>query len=639
MDKLHFQIVPSRLLLPHLLSWNETNWLKALRQAFHSLLIWGDAMKLCVGKRILTTILFICALVVILTPEATVNAQMKYKPEHPDVRRMCDAAASYLNFATRDNKRGALSALAVLQYYKRYEQRVPKDNEYIKSVVENIAAAFPGPGFDYEEARENENILVQTEIYYPCLAMILLAEYDSKKYKPEIKQFLNMLKRRQRPNGAFTYRSQPNSGDTSQTQFAALAMSVAKTHGFNVDIEMAKKTLDWLCVSQQGGGQWIYKLVYGNGSTGAGRPDPSSRNNNPSPSMQAAGLGSCYLLADFLQLNKRAKSMSKAMAKDIGLPRTVTIYVKPIDGEGALRNKTGPLTNFDRGKLNSATRSGNTAMISMFTPKARRWNYYHLYAVERYAYFREQTEGDMRGLEDWYDQVIDQMKQDQKDDGSFPTDDLEVTVDATAFALLFMVRSSEVINLPITAGEARGGRGFETDTILVQDRNGGVTSVDAEKNLGDLLSMLKDGATDEQMQQLSASLKKQIVEFRKKDDKDRGQIKAFLRSMIGAKNYYRRLIAVRFLAGEQDMDNAPALIYALGDPDFRIAIEAHNGLRLISRKIDSLKVSSLTEKNAVRPPGVLKEKEKNGLVIEFAGLKEKWTEWLLKIRPGAELLD
>ena len=590
------------------------------------------------GKPILLRFLpcFLCAVVAFFP--ATISAQTKYTPEHPDVRAMCDAAAKKVEFSTRDNKHGALGALALLEYYKRYEQRVPKENQYIAGVVASIAADFPEPGTDLSGAERNANILVQQELYYPSLALILLAEFDAKEYKSEIKALLEMFKRRQRPNGAFTYRNQPNSGDTSQTQFAALAMSVAKTHGFNVDVEMAKKALDWFCTSQRQGGQWLYKLVYSGGAQG--RPDPTA-NNTPGLSMQAAGLGSCYLLADFLQLSKRVKTVGKASGKDIGLPRTVTIYVKPVDGEGSLLNKTGPLTTFDRGKLNSATRSGNANLIANFSPKLRRWNYYYLYAIERYAYFREQTEGDMRGLEDWYDQVIDQMKQDQQADGSFPRDQdkYESSVDATAFALLFMVRSSEVINIPLTAGKALGGKGFKQDVLLIQSKRGLVKSVEAEKNLDDLIGALKDGVSQEQLEELSNSLKKQVVEFRKKGDKDRGEIKAFLRSMIGAKNYYRRLIAVRFLAGEQDMDNAPALIYALGDPDFRIAIEAHNGLRLISRRIDTLKVSPLTERNAVRPPGILKEEEKSDLAIEFGSVKKKWTDWFLKIRPGAELLD
>ena len=111
--------------------------------------------------------------------------------------------------------------------------------------------------------------------------------------------------------------------------------------------------------------------------------------------------------------------------------------------------------------------------------------------------------------------------------------------------------------------------------------------------------------------------------------------------MIGHREYYRRLIAVRFLAGEQDMDNVPALLYALGDPDYRICLEAHNGLRLISRKIDSMTISEATKRNAKRYPGILKDEPENAgnVRIEFDSMKKKWTEWFLKIRPGAELLD
>ena len=109
--------------------------------------------------------------------------------------------------------------------------------------------------------------------------------------------------------------------------------------------------------------------------------------------------------------------------------------------------------------------------------------------------------------------------------------------------------------------------------------------------------------------------------------------------MIRARDYFRRLIAVRFLAGEQDMNNVPALLYALGDPDLRICVEAHDGLRLISRKIDSMTISEKTRTNGLRDPDVLTAKESSECRVEFDQMKEQWTEWFLKIRPGAELLD
>ncbi len=60
---------------------------------------------------------------------------------------------------------------------------------------------------------------------------------------------------------------------------------------------------------------------------------------------------------------------------------------------------------------------------------------------------------------------------------------------------------------------------------------------------------------------------------------------------------------------------------------------------MISRRIDSLSVDDLTEQNAQRDPGVLTAEEKVSLRLEFDRVKEQWTEWFLKIRPDAELLD
>ena len=564
------------------------------------------------------------------------QAQKKYFPDHPDVKKMCDKAMNVLakSEAIAPGSRGsgaaALRALAIIQYHKRYNQRVPKDHPYVERAVEHVLGEFPKGG-----ESNKKSIIDEAEMYYPCLAMILLAEYDAQKYKSQIKTILKMIKDRQLSHGGHSYKHEPQNGDTSQTQFVALALSVAKTHGFNFNVEVAQRSLDWFVKSQKPNGNWVYKPNFANNPNGKdGGP--------PSLSMQAAGASSVYLLADVLQLFKRVKSLDKTLSGSEGLPGNVRIHVKPVDDdEGQAFRGQGPLAKFDRGRLSGATNKGNATMARMFSPKSSSWQYYYLYAVERYAYFREQAEGNLKGMDDWYDRTIEFMKKSQANDGGFPPlgTKTEKTPIGTAFAVLVMVRSSEVINLPPTGSELKGGEGFKSDTVLRQGKNGEIKSLEAEKNLADTLELMKAGATDEQLREVAQTLKKQIVEFRTKSDKSRGKTNAFLRSMVKANNYYRRLIAVRFLAGEQDMDNVPALIYALGDPDFRIAIEAHDGLRLISRKIDSLTVSSRTRTNAKRPLKVLSGEEKSLLVSEFALVKKNWTDWFLKIRPGAELFD
>lgn len=541
---------------------------------------------------------------------------------------MADQAAAALN-AGGEIGPATLAALALTQHAKRYTGRVPKDHPGINGTVNRLLKMFPGGGDD-------NDILNQSECYFPALATILLAEVDSEKYKNEITQLLKSFEDRQRPTGAFTYLGQPATGDTSQTQFAALAMWAAKSHGFNVNVEMGRKTLAWLCQVHGGSGVWRYKY-YNNGQV----------DGDATLSMEAAGLSTVYLLADFLQLYQRRKDLSKSLDGEVGLPKTVSIYVKPLDGDESIQNKSGPLANFDRGLLNSTVAAGNASFSSRFeyaTPNGN-YNYYYLYALERYGYFREQAEGDTGSgvFRDWYDKGIDFLKSKQSQGGGFSGTGLETNQIATAFALLFMVRSSEIINMPPADSDLLGGQGFQEGATLRDSGNGRMQSVRAEQNLQDLLNMLEDNkqASEAQLAEISQSLKKQIVEFRQKDDRSRGEIKSFLRSMVGAKNYFRRLIAVRFLAGEQDMDNVPALIYALSDPDFRIALEAHNGLRLISRKLDSMKLSDTTLQNATRDPDVIKQSPEleNQMRIDFQNMEKRWTDWFLRIRPNAELLN
>ena len=559
-------------------------------------------------------------LIVGLLFSAQTVAQVRYSPEHPEVKEMADKAVKWLTISG-DVGEATLASIAVIQYHKRYNNQVPKIAA-IDNTIRKIQGMF-NPNSTGDAPMYN-----QGECYFMALAVILLCEYDAVKYEKEIKELLEIFKDRQTPGGYFTYLGQDGSADTSQTQFACLAMWVAKTKGFNVDLEMAQKTLNWLCRVHNGSGQWSYRFVGTSPSSGS------------TLSMQAAGLSSAYLMADMLQLNGRRKDMTKSSGGEIGFPRTVRIYVPPKDDGGNIR-KDGPLVKFDRGLLNNTFNAGNRSLAGRFSYSLRSWNYYYLYAVERYAYFREQAEGDPGSeFKEWYDNGIDYMKTTQNDEGSFPAQQLETKQIATAFAILFLVRSSEVINLPPADSRLNGIGSFATDANI-QDDNGDMREIRAEQDLQDMLDMLKDDkkASQAQLARINEALKKQISEFRQKDDKSRGEIKSFLRSMVGAKDYYRRLIAVRFLAGEQDMENVPALIYALGDPDFRVCIEAHDGLRLISRKIDTMKLTPTTVKNARRDPDVIeKEGLEDDMRTEFRTMEKKWTAWFKKIRPDAELL-
>lgn len=572
------------------------------------------------------------AVVLLSSFPVQVGAQTKYYPDHDDVIAIIKKSMAFLEKEPPQGDLGQLSlaALAIVQAQKRYYQEVNKDHPVIRKATEALLKEL--------KQTESTHLHDLNEVYIPAMATILLSEVDKVKYRQEVTALVDGIQKRVLPHGGINYMNQDKDvGDTSQLQYAALALYVAHVNGFTVDPEIVKKMLAWLVASQQSSGQYYYKLKQqGNGWT------PLSESGDSRPSIHAGGLGTVYLLADMLQLFPRKKSMANVASKEqfLDLPKTVMVYIPPVDGGEDKFNTEGPVVKFETGKLMSCVGSGNKAFESMYTIDTPEWNYYYLYALERYAWFREQAEGDITGgkIAGWYDQGVEYLKKVQETDGSFLRGDFtsEPAAVCTSFAILFLVRSSEVISLPNAESEAIGGLGFEDGILDV--RGGNIIGGSPEKDINSLMKLLQEDATPEQLEAISQSMKAAIEEFNKMPDKSRGEIKTFLRTMIMADNDVRVRIAVRFLAAEQDMDNVPALIYALGDPNFEICLEAHDGLRLISRRIDSMDLSPQTRRKSEDPYSVT-EADIPSMRSEYDDLKKKWSEWYLKIRPNAELFD
>ena len=96
---------------------------------------------------------------------------------------------------------------------------------------------------------------------------------------------------------------------------------------------------------------------------------------------------------------------------------------------------------------------------------------------------------------------------------------------------------------------------------------------------------------------------------------------ARLKRMLMSGKYQARLAAAKTLARDRDLNNVPVLIFALSDPDHRVATAARDGLRFISRKF-----------NGFGMPDVPSNAERRAAI-------EKWKEWYLSIRPDAEMLN
>lgn len=533
------------------------------------------------------------------------NAQRNFVPESPEVKAVVDRAVEYLSNKKPSGEKGVLAGLAVAEASKRYDGLVPKDHPVIKKAVSGIVSAV-----------ESGSLLRSQAVYHPCLALILLCEVDDQEYRPQIMKLLKSFEKRQLENGGFSYNGS-HEWDTSQTQYVALAYFVARQHQIPVNLESTRRILEFV-MAKQAGNSWTYSPV----------------ERDARISIHAAVAGTAYLLGDLLRLQPRLK-VEKKVVEGLGpdLPPSISVHIVATQNQSdsasseAAWSGDGPLVDINKSNFKSCKQKANQHFENAFVLKPPKWPYYYLYAFERYAFFRQQAEGDVgnRAMKSWYDDGFAMLKELQKEDGSLPKGP-EPAVGAdinTSFAIMFLVRSSEILSIPPAASnlEGGGGLGKTAGKSLRELKNGRLRAEETTKNLNELIENLGEDLSNDQLEILSNSIKGAVREYQAQPDKSRGQARAFLRSLVSDKNYYKRLIGVKFLAGEQDLDNAPALIYAMGDPDVRVCMEAHNGLRLVSRKIDSITVP-----------------EKPTL-SDFQLAKSRWVNWLLKLRPDAELLD
>lgn len=544
--------------------------------------------------------------------DSPANAQIRFTPDHEVVQAMAEKAAAFLG--TMEGRRTGkdssgevtLAALTIVEVNKRYRGEIPVDNRLVQTAVTRILEELASNGGD--------SLLKDNSMYYPALACILLCEVNDVEFAAEIRRIVDFISNRQNEFGGWGYEHSPAISDTSQSQYACLALFIANHHGFSVNPQVGAKALTFLTTYQNQSGSWFYHYSGPGVASGGG----GQQGRRETLSLHCSGLGTVYLLADLLKLSPRAKNMT-GTGKDTGLPVSVSIYVKPKPGEEEQDDPDKPLVNFDKGQLTSTKARGNRWFASNFTINSNSWNTYYLYALERYAFFREQSEGAVGDVKNWYDQGVDFLRPRQTDNGSFqndPTGGLNVWT-TTALSTLFLVRSSEILIQPISTSLLNGGIGFPQKGVL-RLKNGQVQSQAAIKGVADLMELLGESDGEDAQALLEAT---KITASSIGEGMSRGQRLALLSGMVKERSWTKRMIAVKVLAGEQNMDNVPALLYALGDPNLEVAREAHNGLRLISRRIDAFPLSEKPD------------------YTEFQVLKRRWTEWFLSIRPDAELIE
>ena len=192
---------------------------------------------------------------------------------------------------------------------------------------------------------------------------------------------------------------------------------------------------------------------------------------------------------------------------------------------------------------------------------------------------------------------------------------------ATSFCILFLIRSTQKAIGNISEGLQTGGYGLPTDVSAMRQVGDKVVGGSSASSIDDLLTMMEEddpkASSEENMLdslRLSAN-----------PDTRRAQLARLSRiltssDILNNKDYGRRRVAARLLSQADDLDFAPAMIYAMSDPDVKVSKLAEDGLRLVSRRFDKVipeSASEGTKKAAV----------------------EGWKKWYLSLRPDYVFLD
>ena len=528
--------------------------------------------------------LLLCLMAIVASGLQPAPAVGQYNPEHPEVKKLVERGLTYLaGKSHRDMGGRALIGLAFIKGKKI------KDHPKISEAVAEIKRVVNEQGMKVD---------AEGPVYSVGVSIIFLCELDAVKYEPEIQKMLDWLIKNQKGHGGWGYPHR-ETGDTSMTQYAVLSMWTAKRKGFSIPDENVVRVCNWLMRTQDPSGGWGYQGV-----------DPGSFNRVPqqpvTPSLTAAGTGSLYICGDLLGIRQQKAEVAP------DLPPGLQRVEKPED-----RQRNAALV--DPGRFNSSTGGGNNwfKQVNGINDQIP-WVYYYMYALERYMSFYEYAQyGKHQEQAAWYNTGIEFLKKSITSDNCWVGESGPEA--ATAFAILFMVRSTrdsiEKAQKPL-GGELAGGKGLKgaLDTARVNSQGKIVTEEESKgalDSVDELVQLLGDKKFDVS---IDAPPKIELPD----DSSERERQLEKLRELVRAEKFEARLIAVKALVAERSLDNAPILIYALTDPDNRVAIEARNGLRFLSRKFDGFGMPD------------------NPTEAQRATAAGHWRAWYYALRPEAE---
>jgi hypothetical protein len=507
-----------------------------------------------------------------------------YTPESPEVVAMVDKALAYLDRNT-DSRLGG-KCLIALAFHKNGAS--PSHHRITEAVEACRTSLESEVGVDW--------------LYSKAIAIIFLTELDPKQYGDLIRKYVELLPAHQKEHGGFGYYGQPT-GDTSQTQYTALAYWEMLNNGIAPDADAVQKCLNWLLRTQDPTGLWGYQGIDPGSETLVAQTD------RPGASMAAAGLSSALILGNAVGLlTAEGRGLEGTAATTVvdNLPAAL----KQVEQQTTARVPVLPAGNVDPKRLAACVARGRGWWDKNFVITISEFPHYYLYSIERMKSFEGYLHGEEEEEPKWYDAGVEWLRSSQSADGSWYDGSTGQEV-ATAFSVLFLLRSTQqTIKARLGEGTLVGGRGLPRDLSKVRLRGGRLVVQQTPTELDQLLELMEEGEGGDLDALIDNPAALEVGEVTPE------AARRLQQAVRGGPPETRRL-AVRALGRARNLDFVPTLIFALTDPDRAVVREARDALQSVSRQFEGF-----------GPPDNFDEDGRARAIV-------RWKAWYASVRPDA----
>lgn len=508
--------------------------------------------------------------------------------------------------------RQALGVLALLK------AEVPVDTPVMSRILDRVAA----------RCRDGKYSPVRKDIpvYESSVFLMALANGDPVKYRREIEILTQWLISDIQKFDAWTYPAQANTGgDTSQTQYALLALWEASRAGVVVPQEVFARAARWHLKSQSVDGGFAY------------HPQEKTTDGTVSTlSMTSAGIGSLHICRLNLFPGAAEPNIAEAMEAELALenakkkkkrdPNKLKFGVLEVPAEvktkletAASKSSSAATANTRLSAIdNSIGKALNWMNVRFKVINPGSWPLYYLYTLERMSAL---TGAETIAGQDWYLEGARYLVASQGKNGGWSARSGNVA--STAFGLMFLTRAThKALNRRRSVkrtpgGLLAGGRGLPDDLAKVNVEGGEVKQRKFSGPVDELLAVLENPKNKNFFDAQEALVETVVI----KDPKALVGKTDRLLKLAKHPNAEVRRTAMWALGRSQNISVSPVLIDALGDTDLDVVIEARNGLRFLNKNIDGFGL-----------PDQPKPADQQKAIA-------RWRQWYLSIRPYDERDD